>query len=336
MNKSKKMNAVAVISALGLGSVILTGCQEPKVLGPRVIIPAQKDEVVTPYVEQDNIVNPLPVNDRTITPTFEDVAPKPMKPRKFGSNGLPSSPKETPKDGKAIEYTVKKNDSLWKIARSHGTGYITLAKYNNLSTKAILRPGQKIMIPSSAEAKKMGSKKIPTTSVKSGISSKRKYQSIPKGGTYTVKRGDSLWVIARRFGVKISDLATANNIKKDAVLKLGQKLVIPEPITSKNGKSTKKSQGSKGTVTPAKVSSGGFDLPDTDTPEKKERKTDIGELPTTTSDSSSVATDVFFAEKNMTVEELSKATGVPVQQLLKLNDGLKKFKKDDMYYLPKK
>ena len=45
--------------------------------------------------------------------------------------------------------------------------------------------------------------------------------------TYMVKSGDSLWTIAKRNQLTVSDLATANNLKTSAPLHEGQKLLIP-------------------------------------------------------------------------------------------------------------
>lgn len=45
--------------------------------------------------------------------------------------------------------------------------------------------------------------------------------------TYTVKSGDSLWTIANKNKISVADLAAANNLKSNTVLKLGQKLIIP-------------------------------------------------------------------------------------------------------------
>ena len=45
-------------------------------------------------------------------------------------------------------------------------------------------------------------------------------------GSYTVKRGDSLSVIAQRFGISSNELKTANNISSDTI-HIGQELVIP-------------------------------------------------------------------------------------------------------------
>ncbi len=44
---------------------------------------------------------------------------------------------------------------------------------------------------------------------------------------YVVKKGDSLWSIAKKYNVKIEDLMRENNISYPATLKVGTKLVIP-------------------------------------------------------------------------------------------------------------
>jgi LysM repeat protein len=48
--------------------------------------------------------------------------------------------------------------------------------------------------------------------------------------SYEVKKGDSLWTIARKHGIRnTTELAAANNLPGNATLRIGQKLVIPAP-----------------------------------------------------------------------------------------------------------
>ncbi|MGQ9512456.1 C40 family peptidase [Thermodesulfitimonas sp.] len=49
-----------------------------------------------------------------------------------------------------------------------------------------------------------------------------------KSGYYTVKRGDSLWVIARRYGTSVAALKRVNNLRSEA-LNPGQVLRLPQP-----------------------------------------------------------------------------------------------------------
>lgn len=45
--------------------------------------------------------------------------------------------------------------------------------------------------------------------------------------TITVKKGDSLWSISRKYGVTVADLCSVNNIKENDILAINQTLIIP-------------------------------------------------------------------------------------------------------------
>ena len=114
------------------------------------------------------------------------------------------------KEGESQEiYTVKKGDSLWKIANKYNTTVEKLKSANNLKTN-ILSVGQKLVIPS--------------ISVSPEVSD-----------TYIVQKGDSLWSIANKFNMTVSELKNLNNLTNN-LLSIGQVLKIKD--SSNNGKTT--------------------------------------------------------------------------------------------------
>jgi LysM repeat protein/uncharacterized protein YkwD len=49
------------------------------------------------------------------------------------------------------------------------------------------------------------------------------------GGVYVVQPGDTLFIIASRYGITTRELAQANGIREDSIIFVGQQLVIPQP-----------------------------------------------------------------------------------------------------------
>jgi len=106
-------------------------------------------------------------------------------------------------------YTVRKGDTPWDIARSHGVSTSSLLAANGLSHRSILHPGQQLVIPAARRTRRS-----------SGAS------STTGGATYRVRRGDTLFDIARRFGVSLTELRRANGLKGSRIHP-GDLLVIP-------------------------------------------------------------------------------------------------------------
>lgn len=60
------------------------------------------------------------------------------------------------------------------------------------------------------------------------VEQKLKKEGVAKDAiTYTVKQGDSLWSISRKYGLSVEDLCSVNNIKENAILSIKQTLIIP-------------------------------------------------------------------------------------------------------------
>ena len=105
-------------------------------------------------------------------------------------------------------YTVRRGDSLSRIAHSLGVSVAQLKRWNGLRSD-LIRPGDKLV-----------------TGATSGVT----FASAGGGATHTVKRGESLWQIANRFGVKVAQISAWNGLN-GAVIHPGQELLVTAPET---------------------------------------------------------------------------------------------------------
>lgn len=103
-----------------------------------------------------------------------------------------------PVSSNTIEYVVKRGDSLYSIANRYNTSVNQIMNLNNLSS-INLSIGQLLKIPSS----------------NSGTTTQ----------TYTVKKGDSLYAIAKKFNTTVDSIKRKNNLTSNN-LAIGQKLII--------------------------------------------------------------------------------------------------------------
>ena len=122
-----------------------------------------------------------------------------------------------------IKYRVRKGDFLGKIARRYGVRVSQLKRWNGLRSNS-LRIGQRLTIYPRHPSKTSTSKKSKSTTktkstVKSGTVSK---------GSYTVRMGDTLYSIAKKYpGISADNIKDFNRLKNND-LKPGMVLKIPK------------------------------------------------------------------------------------------------------------
>ena len=115
-----------------------------------------------------------------------------------------------------IYHKVRSGETLGGIAAKYRVGLSSLYRWNGLSSKSIIRPGQSIVIyrngagPSSSSA------------------SKGTAQTTTSGGYkyYTVKKGDTLSGIAYKCGVSLNTILKLNGLSKTSKIYPGKKLKV--------------------------------------------------------------------------------------------------------------
>lgn len=155
-------------------------------------------------------------------------------------------------------YTVKSGDSLWSISRKFGVSVSELKEANNLSSN-LLSIGQNLIIPGKVPEKESDDyvvqkgdtlysiarkfnttvdnlkslNNITTDSLAIGQILKIPGEESIKENTYTVKKGDSLYSIARANNTTVDKLKNINNLTSNN-LSIGQVLKLPSGDTTKD------------------------------------------------------------------------------------------------------
>ena len=143
-------------------------------------------------------------------------------------------PKWTWEGGKPI--IVAPGETLETISRRHGVPVGAIMEANGISSPAMVHPGQHLVIPryrgpAAAAAVSPPQTRIAsnTPTVPSGapIGSPRSTLA-PASSVHTVAAGETLHSIARLYGKPVMALAKANNIRPDTMVRIGDRIVIPD------------------------------------------------------------------------------------------------------------
>jgi membrane-bound lytic murein transglycosylase D len=139
-----------------------------------------------------------------------------------GTSRLPAEtrrPREEKAESAPALYTVRPGDNLSKLAQTQGVSIEQLKAWNKLTTETVLAGQQlRLVAPSDATA-------LPVAAQTSAPRRAKSSPTGPKLETHTVQPGDTLFSIAKRFGLTLTELKRLNHLASDQV-KLGQKLVV--------------------------------------------------------------------------------------------------------------
>lgn len=131
-----------------------------------------------------------------------------------------------------IEHAVQPKEFLGKIAEKYGTTVEEIKKANNLSGNN-LRIGQKLKIPAT---KNIDDDKIVNQGNSESVNNAVTVNDAP--GTHTVKKGESIFNIAKQYGITAYQIRKTNNLDNNE-LSTGQVLKISSDIKTEIPASTK-------------------------------------------------------------------------------------------------
>jgi len=113
--------------------------------------------------------------------------------------------------GNTINYEVATGDSLWSIAKHYKVKVSQISKWNRLDPGAAIKPGQKLVLYAQDSV----------------LSDGNQIRTI----RYTVRSGDSLYRISRKYHVAVSDLRRWNSLPEGKSLQPGQRLTLYIDVT---------------------------------------------------------------------------------------------------------
>ncbi len=103
-----------------------------------------------------------------------------------------------------LEMVVRRGDSLTLIAHRNSVSLYQLLAANDLSFNSTIHPGQRLRLPGAQTRSNSGNRAV----------------------RVTVRRGDTLYEIAKRAGVHIDELTSINGLSKSSVIYPGQRLIL--------------------------------------------------------------------------------------------------------------
>ena len=180
---------------------------------------SQKYRTTIPLIREVNNIrgNQIRAGKYLMVPT----ATRSLNTYSLSQQSRTSAIQNTNRDGTKKHHIVRSGQSLWSISKNYGVTTRALAKWNGIAPIDTLSVGQKLVVWTG-----------PTLSQPVSLNQTRPGNAL-HALRYTVRKGDSLYLIANRFNIKVSDIKRWNQVGK--YLQPGQKLKLYVDITSQSG-----------------------------------------------------------------------------------------------------
>lgn len=157
----------------------------------------------------------------------EILIPLALDARRAENEKMPRGKSAAPRDReRGAEYVVRKGDTLYEIARQNGVTVADIREWNGLGAGAAIQPGQKLALKASAAPAAPDDKfaHLPLLTPDNN--------AIKRRISYTVKDGDSLKAISRKFNVAESELRKWNSLKRKEKVQPGRTITLYVDITN--------------------------------------------------------------------------------------------------------
>ena len=150
------------------------------------------------------------------------VATKPLSEYSKSADARLAKTQNRQRAGNKVEHVVRSGESFWTISRKYSVTHRQVAAWNGMAPGDTLSVGKKLVVWTNAATE------APRTSPTDALgNTTRKLR-------YTVRNGDSLYVIARKFRVGIDQIARWNGIDRNKILRPGQKLTMYVDVTAQS------------------------------------------------------------------------------------------------------
>ena len=146
------------------------------------------------------------------------VATKPLSAYSKSADARLAKTQNRKRAANKIDHIVASGESFWTISQKYGVTTRQLSAWNGMAPRDTLPVGRKLVVWTNADV-------APRTSPTSALgNTTRKLR-------YKVRNGDSLYLIANKFRVTISQIVRWNNIDKNKILRPGQTLTMYVDVT---------------------------------------------------------------------------------------------------------